>query len=106
LAKPSKKQIERSSQLGQAKRILNQLRSELKALEKNRENHGSLASHLEGFYAEIAVLAKGRTLVEATPLVVGQINDIVRDAKKIVQNDVYLDRIKEFVPAGRIARTP
>jgi hypothetical protein len=43
---------------------------------------------------------KGRTLVEATSLVVEQANDIIRDAKQIVENDVYLDRIKEFVPAG------
>ncbi len=53
-----------------------------------------------GFYDEISRLAKGRTLVEATSLVVEQANDIIRDAKQIVENDVYLDRIKEFVPAG------
>jgi len=100
LARPSKKHIERASQLDQAKKILSKLRSEQKALEKNEENHSNLSSHLDGFYAEIAVLAKGKALVEATPLVVDQMNDIIRDAKKIVQNDVYLDRIKEFVPAG------
>lgn len=100
MARLSKKQIERTSQLEQAKKVLSQLRSELKALEKNEENHSNLSSHLEGFYAEIAVLAKGKALVEATPLAVDQMNDIIRDAKKVVQNDVYLDRIKEFVPAG------
>lgn len=97
---PTKKHIERASQLDQAKKILSKLRGELRALEKNEENHSNLSSHLEGFYAEIATLAKGKTLVEATTLVVDQMNDIIRDAKKIVQNDVYLDRIKEFVPAG------
>jgi len=100
LAKPTKRQIERASQLEKAEKVLKQLRRESKALEEGKGKHGSLSSHLEGFYAEIAVLAKGKTLVEATPLVVDQINDIIRDAKKIVQHDVYLDRIKEFVPAG------
>jgi hypothetical protein len=31
---------------------------------------------------------------------VEQANDIIRDAKEIVNGDTYLDRIKEFVPAG------
>lgn len=100
MAKLSKKKIERASQLDQAKKVLKQLRSESKALGEGKENHSNLSSHLDGFYAEIAVLAKGKTLVEATDLVVVQINDIIRDAKEIVQNDVYLDRIKEFVAAG------
>jgi hypothetical protein len=100
LAKPSKKETERTSQLERVKKSLNQLLGEQKALEKKQEAHANLSSHLEGFYAEIAILAKGKTLVEVTPLVVDQINDIIRDAKVIVQNDVYLDRIKEFVPAG------
>ncbi len=39
-------------------------------------------------------------MVETTPLFVDQANDIIRDAKDIVKSDVYLDRTKEFVPAG------
>jgi hypothetical protein len=35
-----------------------------------------------------------------TDLAVAQANDTIRDAKKIIKKDVYLDRIKEFVPAG------
>lgn len=60
----------------------------------------ALSSHSNGFYQEVNKLAKRRTLVEVTPLVTDQANDIIRDAKSIVKNDVYLDRIKEFVPAG------
>jgi len=38
--------------------------------------------------------------MEATPLIVEQVNDIIRDAKSIIEGDPYLDRVKEFVPAG------
>ena len=39
-------------------------------------------------------------MLEVTPLMVEQANNIIRDAKKIIGTDTYLDRIKEFVPAG------
>jgi hypothetical protein len=38
-------------------------------------------------------LGRFLTLVEATPLFVDRTNDIIRDAKDIVKNAVYLDRI-------------
>ena len=49
---------------------------------------------------EVDKLAKGNRHVEATDLTVQQANDAIRDAKEIVTNDAYLDRVKEFVPAG------
>lgn len=100
MAKPSKKQVERAAQLEQANKVLKELLAELKALRKKSKACSDLSNHLTGFYDEISRLAKGRTLIEATTIVVEQANDIIRDAKTIVENDVYLDRIKEFVPAG------
>ena len=70
------------------------------SIDKKIETRDALASHLEGFYEEIDKLAKGRGLLEATHLIVQQINDIVRDAKSIIDGDPHLDRVKEFVPAG------
>jgi hypothetical protein len=58
------------------------------------------SNHLSGFYEEVDKLAKGKALLEATDLIVEHANNIVRDAKELIQGDVYLDRIKEFVPAG------
>jgi len=100
LAKSNKLRIERAAQLEKAKKSLEQLQAELKTLRKKAKSREALANHLVGFYNEIDKLAKGRSLMEATPLVVDQANDIIRDSKQIVENDVYLDRIKEFVPAG------
>jgi hypothetical protein len=62
--------------------------------------HEALSNHLLGFYDEVDKLTKGRSLLEATTLIVDQANDIIRDAKAIIDGDPYLDRIKEFVPAG------
>lgn len=96
----SKNVRERTEQLSKAKEALGNLQAELMTLRKRARSRGTLWNHLVGFYDEIDKLAKGRTLVEATPLVVDRANEVIRDAKQIVENDVYLDRIKEFVPAG------
>jgi hypothetical protein len=60
----------------------------------------ALASHTEGFYEEIDKLAKGKALFAATDLAVQQVNDIIKDAKGIIDTDPHLNRVKEFVPAG------
>jgi hypothetical protein len=59
-----------------------------------------LASHLTGFYEEVDKLAKGKSLLEATDLIVEHANNIVRESKTLIQGDQYLDQIKEFIPAG------
>lgn len=100
MTRQSKKQVERTAQLEQANKVLGQLQTQLKALRKKKQGCSDLSNHLTGFYEEINKLAKGRAILEATSLIVDQANDIVRDAKQIVENDVYLDRIKEFIPAG------
>jgi DNA repair exonuclease SbcCD ATPase subunit len=59
-----------------------------------------LAHHLKGFYSEIDKLTKGKGMIQVTDVLVESFNDIVRDAKSIVDGDTYLNRVKEFVPAG------
>lgn len=61
----------------------------------------ALVSHLAGFYQEVDKLSKNKGVFEATDLVVQTINDVVRDAKRFATGDPYLDRTKEFVPAGQ-----
>lgn len=90
----------RTMQLGSSQAAVKKLERELRTARKTAKRCEALSNHSEGFYDEINKLAKGKTLVETTPLFVDQTNDIIRDAKDIVKNDVYLDRIKEFVPAG------
>jgi hypothetical protein len=74
-----------------------------KALQLVRERirrRNALADHLQAFYAEVDKLAKGNRQLEATDLAVEQANAIIRDAKEMVSGDFYLERVKEFVPAG------
>ena len=89
----------RTQQLADARQATNRIQRELKAMRKDAHRCEEISNHLDGFYLEINKLAK-KALMEATPLVVEQVNDIIRDAKEIIKGDVYLDRTKEFVPAG------
>ena len=91
---------QRSQQLEIAKRAVDALQEKLRIILRNAKSCAALSNHLEGFYEEIDKLAKGKTLVPVTDLVVQEANDIVRDAKALITSDTYLDRVKEFVPAG------
>ncbi len=79
---------------------IEQLERTGKELHQRKARLESLESHLNGFYNEIDKLTKGRSMLEVTPLAVEQTNDIIRDAKSIIEDDTYLDRVREFVPAG------
>ena len=91
---------QRTKKFEAANSAIARLQDELRAVNKLSNRRDALVSHLGGFYQEIDKLTKGKTLLPVTPLMVEQANDIIRDAKEIVTDDTYLDRIKEFVPAG------
>lgn len=90
----------RNAQAESARLAIRKLTEELQVLRGKTTRHETLSSHLKGFYLEIDKLAKGKALIEVTPFALEQTNDIIRDARTIVAEDPYLDRIKEFVPAG------
>jgi hypothetical protein len=90
----------RRSQLETARSIAAKLDERVLAARGNTRRYAALDSQLTGYYEEIDKLAKGKAMLEVTDLVVEQTNDIIRDAKGIIQGDIYLDRVKEFVPAG------
>lgn len=90
----------RADQLRRAVEQLEALDDEVRTAREHKARHHALSDHLRGFYDEVDKLAKGKSLMEATTLIVEQINDVIRDAKSIISNDPYLDRVKEFVPAG------
>src|SRR5258708_16061393 len=90
----------RNRQLVDARIVVKALGGDLRTIRSTMKLCDSLSSHSNGFYEEVNKLAKGKALLEVTKLVMDQANDIIRDAKSIVKNDVYLDRIKEFGPAG------
>src|SRR6266851_9290183 len=92
----------RAQQLTISQKGLKQLAKHLKAQRENLRLCKELLDHSDGFYLEVNKLTKGRTSLPATPLVRQTVNDIISDAKKLIKTkeDVHMDRIKEFVPAG------
>src|SRR6266849_1394930 len=92
----------RVQQLTISRNGLKQLAKHLKAQRENLRICKELLDHSEGFYLEVNKLTKGRASLPATPLVRQTVNDIIGDAKKLIKTkeDVHMDRIKEFVPAG------
>jgi hypothetical protein len=93
-------QERRSAKLQAAETIVRQAGDALGVVRERIRRRESLADHLQTFYGEVDKLAKGNRQIEATALTVEQANEIIRDAKAVVTGDVYLDRVKEFVPAG------
>jgi hypothetical protein len=71
------------------------------ARNKNKQRK-ALLSHLRTFYSEMNNIAKGKamSLIPVAELMVTQINDAIADAKKLIEGDVYLDRVKPFISAG------
>jgi hypothetical protein len=90
----------RRTQLEEAEKALGRLEEALREASESSKRRTSLAHHLTGFYDEVDKLAKGKSMIEATPLIVEEANEIIRDAKAMVQGDQFLDRVKQFFPAG------
>lgn len=92
--------VKRQEQLSIAKAATEALERDLETARERQEVRSDLMDHASGFYQEIDKLARGKSLFEATHLVVEEANQIVKDAKAVIKGDTYLDRVKEFVPAG------
>lgn len=90
----------RDKQLEEARAALETLNRDLSATQTTLRRCDALSDHSGGFYEEMNKLAKGKAMLAVTDLMVEDANNIIRDAKVIVTKDVYLDRVKEFVPAG------
>ena len=84
-----------------AKSALTDVETQSQTAREDASVFKALVSHLAGFYQEVDKLSKNKGVFEATDLVVQTINDVVRDAKRFATGDPYLERTKEFVPAGQ-----
>jgi hypothetical protein len=80
--------------------IVAQLSGRVRAIDERERQRKELLSHTDGFYDEMDKLAKGKSMLPVTDLMVEQANDIIRDSKALISGDSFLGRVKEFVPAG------
>jgi len=92
-----RRRVKQHSEIEAATKRIEETIASVKGEEKRCDR---LASHLTGFYEEVDKLAKGKSLLQATDLIVEHANNIVRESKALIHGDPYLDQIKEFVPAG------
>jgi hypothetical protein len=80
--------------------VLTAITAKIRDLDKAERERQRHLDHANGFYEEMDKLAKGKAMLEVTDLMVQSANEIIGDAKALVTGDSYLDRVKQFVPAG------
>jgi phage-related minor tail protein len=92
----------RTEQLNLVRAAIEKLDEAAEEARKRNKRRKALLSHLRTFYSEMNNIAKGKamSLVPVAELMVTQINDAIADAKKLIEGDVYLDRVKPFISAG------
>ncbi|HWX55530.1 MAG TPA: hypothetical protein VN176_13145 [Verrucomicrobiae bacterium] len=101
--KENKKELAvRTKQLNLVRAAIEKLDEAADEARKRNKQRKALLSHLRTFYSEMNNIAKGKamSLIPVAELMVTQINDAVADAKKLIEGDVYLDRVKPFISAG------
>lgn len=79
---------------------LKRLRIAAKERIKARIRYEQISSELDGLYQELDKIYKKAPAEPISDLTVENVNNLIRDTKEVIQGDPYLDRIKEFVPAG------
>lgn len=90
----------RNEQLGQLEEAADNLNNLLKISKQNQKKLILLDSVSEGLYEEVDKLSKKAPAEPLTDLALEQVNDVIRETKQLIVEDSYVQRLKEFVPAG------
>jgi hypothetical protein len=102
--KPSKEEIlileKRKVQLARLDQVIEELTKKLGDLHQKKQKLDLLQSVSLGLYDELDKLSKKSGADQVTDLALGQVNDFISDAKRLMPEDVYVQRCKEFVPTG------
>jgi hypothetical protein len=59
-----------------------------------------ISSELNGLYEELDKIYKKAPEEQISELTVENVNQLIKDSKEIITEDPYIERIKQFVPAG------
>ena len=90
----------RKKQLEQVRDIADDLKRRLQASYADSKRLALLHSVAIGLYDEGDKLSKKAPAETASDLMLEQVNDIIRETRESLKDDVYVQRLREFVPAG------
>ena len=90
----------RKLQLQQLETAIEKLSALAVTLKTQRQRLDLLQSVSAGLYDELDKLAKKSPADEISPLGLEHVNELIRDAKELSPDDLYMQRCKVFVPAG------
>ena len=91
----------RTEQLAQIRGIIAVMEPRLqKAIGSQRSQLNLIESVSLGLYDEIDKLAKKAPAEPVTDLVLTKMNEVIKETKELVADDLYVQRLQEFVPAG------
>lgn len=90
----------REQQLQQVLELIPILQEGTEHYQEAKDQQGLLESVSLGMYDEIDKLVKKAPAEQVTELVLEQVNDVIRGTKQLVQEDAYVQKLMEFVPAG------
>lgn len=90
----------RAEQLEQVQQMIRELRAKPSKARADEAKHALLESVTLGLYDEVDKLTKKAPAEPITDLVLGEINEVIRETKELVTEDPYVQRIQVFVAAG------
>ena len=93
-------QQKRAAQLEQIKEIVTRLEQEVKQITASKKQLALLDSVSKGLYDEVDKLSKKVPAETVTELVLNHMNDIIKEVKELISDDIYVQRLSVFVPAG------
>lgn len=80
-------------------RVLTRLDGNLATARSDQSRADMLVSVANGLYEELEKLSKKAPVDDATDLVVEHVNDVINDVRDLAASDLYVQKIRAFVPA-------
>jgi DNA repair exonuclease SbcCD ATPase subunit len=100
-SKTSDVKTTRKEQLEQIRGIISQFDQRLEAATKHHKKQLNLLESVsQGLYEELDKLSKKAPAEKVTDLVLEELNEVIKDTKELIENDPYIQRLNQFVPAG------
>jgi hypothetical protein len=100
MAKRSGASVDRSAKLAELQEIVEQLEANAELLDEQGEQRDLLESVTEGLYEETDKLSKKAPGEQVTELLLDQVNQVIGETKELIEEDPYVQRMNQFVPAG------